>query len=53
MGKAHEDLEMRSESTGTSNPSEEVMTAAFDGLRTAGVGTRTACMLTGRARASY
>ena len=53
MGKAHEVLEMLSESTGTSNPSEEVMTAAFDRLRTAGVGTRTACMLTGRARASY
>ena len=53
MGKAHEVLEMLSESTGTSNPSEEVMTAAFDGLRTAGVGTRTACMLTGRVRASH
>src|ERR1035437_9102866 len=35
------------------DPLEEVMTVAFDGLREAGVATRTACTLTGRARASH
>ena len=35
------------------DPAEEVMTVAFDGLREAGVATRTACTLTGRARASH
>jgi len=37
---------------GHPGPAEEVMSVAFDGLREAGVATRTACSLTGRPRAS-
>jgi hypothetical protein len=48
----HPRLDVALTEHGHLDPAEEVMTETFDDLRGAGVATRTACTLTGRARAS-